>query len=147
MGQIDWELGRRLYIRGESMGAIAGKLSCNKSSVCRRAKAGQWERADVALRGVAGGAVKLRSGGAELGEAGDVSGSGIKLRLQADVSAAVGALEQLPPADLALHQLAMRERVAADVTKRASTLFDIGGQDQALVNIAVLSQLPDVVEG
>ena len=148
VGKIDWELGRRLYLRGESPLEISKAISCDKSTVCRRVKRDGWQRAGEVLQGVASGGVALRESVPEDGGGGELLAGSIKERLQADVSAAVGALESIPPADLALHQLAVRERVAGDVTKRAASLFDIGEREQAVVNIAVLSQLPDkVAEG
>ena len=146
MGRIDWELGRRLYLRGESPLDVSKALNCDKSTVCRRVNRDGWQRAGEALQSVASGGVSLRNDGADDGDGVEVLGRSVKERLQRDVSASVGALESIAPADLPLHQLATRERVAGDVTKRAAALFSIGEQEQPVVNIAVLSQLPDRVE-
>ena len=69
----------------------------------------------------------------------------IKNRLAEDIQASVAALGALPPDSLELGQLEKRERVADSVQKRAANLFDIGQSDQAVVNIAVLSQLPEAI--
>jgi len=83
-----------------------------------------------------------------VGEVAAVSAEGVQQRIQQDVSAVLTALEAVAPEDLALHQLAVRERIAGDVAKRAAGVFDIGESSQPVVNIAVLSQLPEkTVEG
>ena len=148
MSQIDWEQGRRLYLQGKSPREIAAAINCNKSSVCRKVNQENWQRAETVLAGVARGVAPVREKGGEVGESVAKSGDSIKARIREDVSAVLDALDAIPPADLGLGQLSMRERVAGDVAKRASTVFDIGEKDQAVVNIAVLSQLPEqVVEG
>ena len=148
MAAIDWEQGRRLYLQGKSPLEVSKVLRCNKSSVCRRVKSEGWERAEAVLASVARGVAPARKTGELVKGGKDLSGECIQERIQHDVSAVLAALEAIAPADLALHQLATRERIAGDVAKRASNVFDIGEKDQPVVNIAVLSQLPEfVVEG
>lgn len=145
---IDWERGRRLYLQGKSPRDVAAAIGCNKSSVCRRVKAESWGRAEDVLASVALGVAPSRSDGQVVGEVAAVSAEGVQQRIQQDVSAVLTALEAVAPEDLALHQLAVRERIAGDVAKRAAGVFDIGESSQPVVNIAVLSQLPErTVEG
>ena len=145
---IDWEQGRRLYLQGKSPRDVAAAIGCNKSSVCRRVKSESWGRAEDVLASVARGVAPSRSDGQVVGEVAAVSAEGVQQRIQQDVSAVLTALEAVAPEDLALHQLAVRERIAGDVAKRAAGVFDIGESSQPVVNIAVLSQLPEkTVEG
>ena len=70
----------------------------------------------------------------------------VKSRLANDIEASAIAIQSWQPSELDLPQLEKRERIAESVQKRAANLFDIGKNDQSVVNIAVLSQLPDAVE-
>ena len=145
MNGIDWEHGRRLWIQGKASREIAAAIGCNKSSVCRRAKSEGWERAEDVIGRVASGAVVAREdGGMALGNA-ERSAKCVKERIQADVDAVLEALAAIRPADLSLSQLATRERVAGDLLKRADAVFEIAEKEKAVVNIAVMSQLPDAV--
>ncbi len=69
----------------------------------------------------------------------------VKSRLAVDIETSVEALASWRPAELELAQLEKRERVADSVQKRAASLFNIGQTEQPVVNIAVLSQLPDAI--
>jgi len=69
----------------------------------------------------------------------------VKSRLAVDIETSVEALASWRPAELELAQLEKRERVADSVQKRAANLFNIGQTEQPVVNIAVLSQLPDAI--
>ncbi len=140
---IDWEKGRRLYLQGKSPREVAEAISCNKSSVCRRVKSEDWKRAEDVLASVARGVAPSRVNGELVNDGAAVSADSIQQRIQHDVSAVLSALEAVSPDELALHQLAVRERIAGDVAKRAAGVFDIGESDKAVVNIAVLSQLPE----
>jgi len=144
---IDWDEGRRLYLQGKSPKEVAKAISCNKSSVCRRVKSEGWQKAEDVLAGVARGVAPSRVNGELVQEVAAVSADSIQQRIQHDVSAVLSALEAVSPDELALHQLAVRERIAGDVAKRAAGVFEIGERQQAVVNIAVLSQLPDRTAG
>lgn len=147
MSQIDWEEGRRLYLQGKSPLEISKQLNCNKSSVCRKVKAQGWERAETVLASVARGVVPSQESGELVKVDRERSASNVKARIQDDVAAVLDALEAICPADLGLGQLATRERVASDVAKRAASVFDIEEREKPVVNIAVLSQLPEQVVG
>ena len=69
----------------------------------------------------------------------------VRNRLAKDIESSVIALESMPPAELELNQLEKREKVADSVQKRAASLFNIGETEKPVVNIAVLSQLPENV--
>ena len=72
-------------------------------------------------------------------------GEMVKGRLAGDIQNSIAALESWEPGGLELSQLEKRERIADSVQKRAAVLFDIGQTESPVVNIAVLSQLPDSV--
>ena len=70
----------------------------------------------------------------------------VQSQLAVDIETTAKTLANWQPSELDLPQLEKRERIAESVQKRAANLFDIGKSDQSVVNIAVLSQLPDAVE-
>lgn len=70
----------------------------------------------------------------------------VRERLVGDLEASLDALDVNHPLDCeSLGDLLTRERIAELVQKRASSLLDLGEKDQAIVNIAILSNLPDAV--
>ena len=69
----------------------------------------------------------------------------VKSQLANDIEASANALSGWQPNELDLPQLEKRERIAESVQKRAANLFNIGEEEKPVVNIAVLSQLPDSV--
>jgi hypothetical protein len=141
--QINWDEGRRLYTQGKSPREISLALGCNKSSVCRRINKDNWVKAETVIKSIASGSVVSREGDGGMIRGRKVSGEDVKGRLQSDVEASLSALESINPADLGLNQLGSREKVAGDLTKRASQLFDMIEKEQPTMNIAVLAQLPD----
>ena len=133
-----------MYLEGEKVSSIARKLGCNRSSVTRRINKDQWQRAEVALESVQ---VASKSGEIAATNAG-LSAEEVRTRIKSDGLRVLSALEALEPEELSLGHLATRERVAGDVLKRAESIFEMATKEQPVVNIAVLSQLPDVaVEG
>ena len=143
---MDWDKAKELFENGLSASAISKQLGCHRATVGRRAKAGNWVRlsqAEVTLRNVAGGSAIAPGGKADIIRGRKVSGEDVKERLQSDVESSLSALESINPADLGLNQLGSREKVAGDLTKRASQLFDMIEKEQPTMNIAVLAQLPD----
>ena len=143
---MDWDKAKDLYENGLSVSAISKQLGCHRATVHRRAKGGNWVRlskTEVALQNVVAGSA-IAPGRHEVAIRGrKVSGEDVKGRLQSDVEASLSALESINPADLGLNQLGSREKVAGDLTKRASQLFDMIEKAQPTMNIAVLAQLPD----
>ena len=71
----------------------------------------------------------------------------VKEKLAIDVEASASALANWQADDLDLRDWQRREQIAESIQKRASSLLDIGNQDQNVVNIAVLSQLPEGASG
>ena len=64
-----------------------------------------------------------------------------------DVEASANALANWQADDLDLRDWEKRERIAESIQKRASSLLNIGNQPENVVNIAVLSQLPEAASG
>ena len=67
----------------------------------------------------------------------------VKKSLAIDVEASASALANWQADDLDLRDWQRREQIAESIQKRASSLLDIGNQPENVVNIAVLSQLPE----
>ena len=141
---INWDKGRKMYLEGAQVSAIARKLGCNRSSVTRRINKEDWQRAEVALE-----SVQVASASGEIAATNaELSAEEVRTRIKSDVLRVLSALEALGPEEMSLGHLATRERVAGDVLKRAESIFEMANKEQPVVNIAVLSQLPDVaVEG
>jgi len=131
-------LARELRAAGNSWPAVAKKAGVSERSLQYIAKAEGWPVKCSPQKQLA----KADSlAPVDIGQLAEL----IKNRLAEDIQASVAALGALPPDSLELGQLEKRERVADSVQKRAANLFDIGQSDQAVVNIAVLSQLPEAI--
>jgi hypothetical protein len=131
-------LAKELRAAGNSWPAVSKKAGISERSLQYIAKAESWpvkcspQRQPAKADSIAP---------VDIGQLAEL----IKNRLAEDIQASVAALGALPPASLELGQLEKRERVADSVQKRAASLFDIGQSEQAVVNIAVLSQLPEAI--
>ena len=132
-------LAKELRTAGNSWPAIAKKTGISERSLQYIAKADGWPSKCSATANKP--AKREAVAGLDIVELAEL----IKNRLAGDIESSVSALEALPPAELELGQLEKRERVADSVQKRAANLFDIGQAEKPVVNIAVLSQLPEVV--
>lgn len=73
----------------------------------------------------------------------DVIAELVRERLANDVESSANALANWQASDLDLRDWEKRERIAESIQKRASSLLNIGNQPENVVNIAVLSQLPE----
>ena len=132
-------LPKELRTTGNSWPAIAKKTGISERSLQYIAKADGWpSKCSVTANKPA---KREAVAGVDIVELAEL----IKNRLAGDIESSVSALEALPPAELELGQLEKRERVAASVQKRAANLFAIGQAEKPVVNIAVLSQLPESV--
>jgi len=77
----------------------------------------------------------------------DVIAELVRERLANDVEASANTLANWRSDDLDLRDWEKRERIAESIQKRASSLLNIGNQPENVVNIAVLSQLPEAASG
>ena len=77
----------------------------------------------------------------------DVIAELVRERLANDVETSANALANWQASDLNLRDWEKRERIAESIQKRASSLLNIGNQPENVVNIAVLSQLPEAASG
>ena len=69
----------------------------------------------------------------------------VRERLEKDLGNSLDALDTHHPVDCnTLSDLLTRERIAESVQKRASSLLGLEEQSKTVVNIAILSSLPDV---
>lgn len=143
MRKIDWDHGRRLFLQGKSLGQIAKTIKCDKSSVSKRSKREGWKTAEEVLSTVDGGLTVAKQSGEIARTDGEKSAEDIRERLKVDVVRVLDALDAVLPSDLSLGQLVMRERVAGDVLKRAESVFQMVEKEKPVVNIALLSQMPD----
>ena len=131
-------LAKELRTAGNSWPAVSKKAGISERSLQYIAKAESWPLKCSPQKQPA----KVGSlAPVDIGQLAEL----IKNRLAEDIESSVAALGALPPAALELGQLEKRERVADSVQKRAASLFNIGQPEQAVVNIAVLSQLPDSI--
>ena len=131
-------LAKNLRAAGNSWPVVAKKTGISPRSLQYIAKADSWPDKGFRANNTA---KPTQLAPVDFGELADI----VKSRLASDIETSVEALASWRPAELELAQLEKRERVADSVQKRAANLFNIGQSDQPVVNIAVLSQLPDAI--
>ena len=132
-------LAKNLRAAGNSWPVVAEKTGISPRSLQYIAKADSWP--DKGSKHATSTAKPTQLAPVDFGELADI----VKSRLASDIETSVEALASWRPAELELAQLEKRERVADSVQKRAANLFNIGQTEQPVVNIAVLSQLPDAI--
>ena len=132
-------LAKNLRAAGNSWPVVAEKTGISPRSLQYIAKADSWP--DKGSKHATSTAKPTQLAPVDFGELADI----VKSRLASDIETSVEALASWRPAELELAQLEKRERVADSVQKRAANLFNIGQTEQPVVNIAVLSQLPDTI--
>jgi len=76
----------------------------------------------------------------------------VRQKLTTDIESSARALDSWQADSLDLRDWQKREQIAESIQKRAAGLLNIGNQQENVVNIAVLSQLPEgasssVIEG
>jgi hypothetical protein len=67
----------------------------------------------------------------------------LRLKLANDAHDSVEALRSWKAGQLDLQEFEKRERIAESIQKRATSLLNIGEKQEPVVNIALMSQLPD----
>ena len=143
--QAQFDLARRMRAAGESWPAIAKATKASERALRYNAAQNGWQAKGQAKQLPEAG--KAGNGLAAIEERSiDELAELVKSKLAVDIEASVSALASWQPSELELPQLEKRERVADSVQKRAAALFNIGDSSQAVVNIAVLSQLPEAIK-
>ena len=71
----------------------------------------------------------------------------VRQKLSEDIHASASALDNWQAESLDLRDWQKREQIAESIQKRAASLLNVGNQQENVVNIAVLSQLPDGATG
>ena len=140
-------LAKELRESGESWPAIAKATGASERGLRYQAEKGDWLNKGSKPKPAGKLAGKPANGVEPMGQSEiERIAEVVKSRLANDIEASAIAIQSWQPSELDLPQLEKRERIAESVQKRAANLFDIGKNDQNVVNIAVLSQLPDAVE-
>tara|TARA_R110000751_G_scaffold296364_1_gene405534 strand:- start:165 stop:698 length:534 start_codon:yes stop_codon:yes gene_type:complete len=146
--QAQFDLAQKMRAAGESWSAIAKATKASERALRYNAAQNGWQAKGSKKAQLTAGKAIAKSGNAiaTIGERSIVElAELVKNSLAVDIEASVEALASWQPSELELGQLEKRERVADSVQKRAASLFDIGQPEQAVVNIAVLSQLPESI--
>lgn len=138
---------------GESWESIARKIGVSSRTLKRHAKDQEWfdgatSRTNLDKDLDKAGQSLSKFGTKNIEQIADL----VKKSLAIDVEASAIALANWQADDLDLRDWQRREQIAESIQKRASSLLDIGNQAENVVNIAVLSQLPEgasssVIEG
>ena len=146
--QAQFDLARKMRAAGESWPAIAKATKASERALRYNAAQNGWQAKGQSKQlPEAGKAGKAGNGLAVIEERSiDELAELVKSKLAVDIESSVEALASWQPSELELPQLEKRERVADSVQKRAAALFNIGDSSQAVVNIAVLSQLPEAIK-
>ena len=131
---------RRERESGESWESIARKIGVSSRTLKRHAKDQEWfdgatSRTNLDKAGQSLSKFDTKN----IEEIADL----VKKSLAIDVEASASALANWQADDLDLRDWQRREQIAESIQKRASSLLDIGNQPENVVNIAVLSQLPE----
>ena len=127
---------RQLRQQGYSYQEIANQVGLSLKAVQVKSRALGWQKGKRALN-KAESAVEARQTVEETREI-------VKNLVIEDIRQTLAALQNHSPDDIdELPQLLTRERIAESVQKRAGTLLGFDETDKNVVNIAILSQLPD----
>ena len=140
------KLAKELRAAGNSWEAIAKETGASVRGLRYNAEKNGWNNKGSAKKPIA------KTGNKKGNEIANMDDSQIKQlaelvksHLATDIETSAKALASWQPNELDLPQLQTRERIAESVQKRAANLFNIGENEQPVVNIAVLSQLPDQI--
>ena len=127
---------RQLRQQGYSYQQISDQIGLSLKAVQIKSRSMGWKKGKKAL-GKAESAVEARQTVEETREI-------VKSLVIEDIRQTLAALQNHSPDDIdELPQLLTRERIAESVQKRAGTLLGFDETDKHVVNIAILSQLPD----
>ena len=127
---------RQLRQQGYSYQQISDQIGLSLKAVQIKSRSMGWKKGKKAL-GKAASAVEARQTVEETREI-------VKSLVIEDIRQTLAALQNHSPDDIdELPQLLTRERIAESVQKRAGTLLGFDETDKNVVNIAILSQLPD----
>ena len=140
-------IAKRMRADGASWREISKETGASVRGLTYNAKRNGWNLKDIAKPSSGRQSIaKMESKSIE------VIAELVRERLANDVEASANTLANWQADDLDLRDWEKRERIAESIQKRASSLLNIGNQQENVVNIAVLSQLPEgasssVIEG
>lgn len=123
---------------GHSWHEIAEKVNASERSLCYHAKREGWTIKTLQTS-CKPAAKSLQSKDLNLDELAEI----LRGKLANDASQSIEALQSWPAGNLELHEFEKRERIAESIQKRATSLLNIGEKQEPVVNIALMSQLPD----
>lgn len=138
-------IAKGLRAKGETWPVIAKQTGASQRGLQYHAKRNGWNVAGIATAKPRKQSAKdlARSEAKTI----EVIAELVRDSLANDVEASANALANWQADDLDLRDWEKRERIAESIQKRASSLLNIGNQPENVVNIAVLSQLPEAASG
>lgn len=138
-------IAKQMRQNGHSWPEIAKATRCSERGITYRAKQEGWlEKGEkpVAKPG------KKQAKSDSLGIATiDEIAEKVRDMLANDIAGSAEALTNWSANALDLRDLEKRERIAESIQKRAASLLNVGKNEDNVVNIAVLSQLPEALNG
>lgn len=138
-------IAKQMRQSGHSWPEIAKATRCSERGITYRAKQEGWmEKGEkpVAKPG------KKQAKSNSLGIATiDEIAEKVRDMLANDIAGSAEALTNWSANTLDLRDLEKRERIAESIQKRAASLLNVGKNEENVVNIAVLSQLPEALNG
>tara|TARA_S200002703_G_C3747934_1_gene230094 strand:- start:56 stop:577 length:522 start_codon:yes stop_codon:yes gene_type:complete len=151
-------LAKRMREKGESWPAIASATGASERGIRYQASKRGWIKGQKTAekRPLPDLPADTSKAGKKLAKAEaltiDQIAERVKDQLANDIEASARALASWQADSLELRDWEKRERIAESIQKRAVNLLEVGEKDQNVVNIAVLSQLPEgasssVIEG
>ncbi len=151
-------LAKRMRERGESWPAITSATGASERALRNHANKRGWVKGEetVEKRPLPALPANPAKDGKKPAKAEaltiDQIAEKVKEQLANDIESSARALASWQADSLELRDWEKRERIAESIQKRAVNLLEVGEKDQNVVNIAVLSQLPEgasssVIEG
>jgi len=138
-------IAKEMRAKGETWPAIAKQTGASERGLQYQAKRNGWNVAGIA-------SAKPRKQSAKDIAANDpktieVIAELVRDKLANDIEASANTLANWRSDDLDLRDWQKREQIAESIQKRAASLLNVGNQQENVVNIAVLSQLPEAANG
>ena len=140
--QDQLRIAAKLRAKGETWPEIARQTGASQRTLQYHAKKEGW---------TVGSAKPRKNGARDLARNDDRTieqiAELVRDRLANDIEASANTLASWQAESLDLRDWQKREQIAESIQKRASSLLNVGKQEENVVNIAVLSQLPDSANG
>lgn len=143
LGTDQIAIAKRMRAEGATWPEIAKATRCSQRGLTSRAKKEGW-LAKGSKTGTKQAVKQADKAKLEV-ESIDKLAELVRDKLADDILGSTNALSNWDASSLELRDLEKRERIAESIQKRAASLLNVGKTEDNVVNIAVLSQLPEAL--